>query len=60
VKVFWWQTGLHLEPESQNEFEALRLLVKSLNVVDVNHSVPRSPIDNSSDENSVGIVNELH
>ncbi len=30
MKVFWWQCGLHIEPEKSEESEALILLVDRL------------------------------
>jgi hypothetical protein len=30
MKVFWWQLGLHLEPETVEETKALRLLVDNV------------------------------
>jgi len=29
MKIFWWQLGLHLEPETSEESKALRLLVNN-------------------------------
>lgn len=34
MKVFWWQAGLHLEPETNEEREALVSLVNSVKMVD--------------------------
>ena len=30
MRIFWWQHGLHAEPESQEEADALVALVKSI------------------------------
>ncbi len=29
MKIFWWQLGVHLEPETPEENKALRLLVNN-------------------------------
>ena len=34
MKVFWWQGGLHLEPASQVERDAVIVLLKSIGVGD--------------------------
>ena len=31
MKIFWWETGIQIEPESQAETAALRLLLDSIN-----------------------------
>jgi hypothetical protein len=29
MKIFWWQAGLHIEPETKEEHKALNLLLGS-------------------------------
>lgn len=59
MKVFWWQTGLHIEPENKKEFQALLTLSESLNLVDVGQRVPGCPVANSGNQQSIASVNEL-
>ncbi len=60
MKVFWWQGGLHLEPESGEEAKALESIVTGLHVVDINQSVPSGPIEaNLGDKNSVIRMHEF-
>jgi len=35
VKVFWWQCGLHVEPENQAESDALILIWQSIRKTDI-------------------------
>ena len=44
MKVFWWQSGLHFEPESKKEFEALAILSESLNIGEFREKVESGPI----------------
>ena len=44
MKVFWWQGGLHLEPENSEDASALRVLSSSLHIVDVVKNVNTGPI----------------
>lgn len=55
MKVYWWQGGLHLEPESQEEREALHLLTSRLNFIDLREEVPSGPVGpvKGIDQNSV-------
>jgi hypothetical protein len=43
MKVFWWQGGLHLEPELSTESEALKVLTDNLKLVDISQDVPTGP-----------------
>jgi hypothetical protein len=45
MKVFWWQAGLHIQPEDKKEAELLVGFVESLKFVDINQGVPTGPID---------------
>ena len=58
MRVFWWQTGLHIEPENKKEFKALMLLTGSLHLIDLDQAVVGSPSANSGDQQSVIAVNE--
>jgi len=35
MKVFWWQAGLHIEPETDSERAALALIYDSLRKTDL-------------------------
>jgi hypothetical protein len=35
MKVFWWQDGVHFEPETKEESRALALLLDSMKVVSI-------------------------
>jgi hypothetical protein len=59
MKVFWWQTGLHVEPENSEEFEALRIVTRRLEIADLEQAVPGSPIADSGNQDSVGGVDKL-
>jgi hypothetical protein len=45
MKVFWWQGGLHLEPENKNEAQALVTVIESLNFIDIDQSSATSPLE---------------
>lgn len=59
MKVYWWQSGLHIEPENEKEFEALNLLAVSLNLIQIGEEIVRSPISSTNlcDEKSILSVN---
>ena len=42
MKVYWWQGGVHIEPESTKEREALLIIIESLNLIDV-HDIEGNP-----------------
>ena len=44
MKVYWWQSGLHLQPEDRAEDEALILLVDKLKLARVDHKIPTGPV----------------
>ena len=44
MKVYWWQGGVHIEPESQEEREALYFLTNKLNLVNLSHEIPAGPV----------------
>jgi hypothetical protein len=58
MKVFWWQSGLHFEPENENDSTALATLAEFLKIVDINHGSPTSPIANFGDQNAVVGMNK--
>jgi hypothetical protein len=35
MKVFWWQCGLHIEPENKEESAALQLLVDGIKMTSI-------------------------
>ena len=35
MKIFWWQGGLHIEPETKEERSALALLLESTNIISI-------------------------
>jgi hypothetical protein len=60
MKIFWWQGGLHIEPESKAEHEAIKILAESLNLVHVNPRLETGPITgNLCHDNTVIAVHEL-
>jgi hypothetical protein len=47
MKVYWWNGGLHLEPQNDAERSALVALtknVRTLELVQINSGVPTGPI----------------
>ena len=44
MKIYWWQDGIHIEPESAKERVALCNLTELLNLVQIGHGIERSPI----------------
>lgn len=51
MKVFWWQGGLHIEPENEQEVSALALL--GSHFVNVNQGVETRPIVELHNEKAV-------
>lgn len=45
MKAFWWQGGVHLEPDNEEEREVLRGFVKMLDLVEVHRKLP--PLERS-------------
>ena len=43
MKVYWWQGGIHIEPESAKEREALFYLTERLKLVQIGHGIEKSP-----------------
>ena len=35
MKVYWWQGGLHLEPENDEERKALQRITQDLKLIDL-------------------------
>lgn len=60
MRIFWLNGGLHVEPNDDAERSALSILAESLEFVDVDQGVPRSPIGivNARNEQSIVTVNE--
>ena len=44
MKMFWWQGGLHLEPKSKEEGEALELLTSNLQFTNLRNKIPSGPL----------------
>ena len=44
MKAYWWQAGIHLEPESKEEREYLAGLLAVLDCVRVGHQVESPPL----------------
>ncbi len=59
MRIFWWQGGLHVQPESDPERAALVLLSDSLNGVQINQGIPAGPGIDGRNEQSVIGVNKL-
>ena len=53
MKVYWWQAGLHFEPENEDDSMTLSNLAEFLKIIDIKHSIPASPVANQSDQNPV-------
>lgn len=53
MKVFWWQGGLHLEPENKTETDALTLLWEAKKESPAGSAEPSDSSDSSS-----SVVNE--
>ena len=47
MRVFWWQAGVHVEPENDEEREALQVLVDSLDVFDSRLESNSGPISDT-------------
>ena len=61
MKVYWWNGGLHVEPEDDTERTALGVVVDSLNVVEFDQEVLPRPVGviDPRDEHPVVGVDEL-
>ncbi len=44
MRAFWWQGGLHIDPQTPEDVEALRGFAATLNVTEVVHGFPDGPI----------------
>ena len=44
MKIFWWQGGVHIDPENQEEREALIVLLDNLKILDVKEIIPTPPL----------------
>lgn len=44
MKIYWWQAGVHIEPESDADRNTLVGFVNFLKVAQVEHQVPGGPI----------------
>jgi hypothetical protein len=61
MKLYWWQNGLHLEPESKKEFDALGVLMKELHFLNIDQDFVACPVNGDlADEQSVVDVNVVH
>ena len=65
MKIYWWQGGLHIEPQTDKEFAALAKVTEILegewlNGIKIYHSVPTGPVRGleSSNKKPVVRVNE--
>jgi hypothetical protein len=61
IRVFWWQGGLHLEPQTDEQRELLVSLCRFLELAKLGHQVHSSPAATVefSDEQAVVAVHEL-
>lgn len=58
MKVYWWQAGVHIEPESQEERKALYKTMGNLNLIDLRDKVQTGPsvsIDLDDQQPVVGV-----
>jgi len=44
IRVFWWQGGLHLEPQTDEQRELLVSLARVLELAEFDHQVHSGPI----------------
>ena len=44
MKIYWWQGGVHIEPESAKERESLCNFTEHLNISQIGPGIERSPI----------------
>lgn len=55
MKVTWWNGGLHIEPESQVEAEAMMLLLRSIkNEIPPEDDAPKRPDATQAGESDGG------
>jgi hypothetical protein len=61
IRVFWWQGGLHLEPQTDEQRQQLVSLLRVLGGVRVDHESHASPIGavHALDEKPIVGVHEL-
>ena len=43
MRIFWWQGGVHIHPETDEESDALLVITKSLESAQFNDGIPSSP-----------------
>lgn len=55
MKIYWWQAGLHFEPQTEEEFKALTDLSELFHFTEFGEKVESGPICSANliDENSV-------
>jgi hypothetical protein len=58
MKVYWWQAGLHFEPENESDSTALLVLSESLKLVQQTEQVDTGPI--SGDLGNYDSVGSVH
>jgi hypothetical protein len=44
MRLLWWQGGVHIEPETDSELQALDVLLRGLHVIETSEQVPSRPI----------------
>ena len=44
MKIYWWQDGVHVKPETEEEREALLVMTKNLDITNLIDEVPTSPV----------------
>ncbi len=45
MKIYWWQDGIHVKPETQEERNALVVLSGSLNIANLAEQILTGPED---------------
>lgn len=60
MKIFWWQAGVHVEPENKAERKWLYAMTQMLKRGDINIKEPTTPVPGfqSGDEKTVTRSNE--
>ena len=53
MKMYWWQEGLHIDPESEKDRGLLLLIWKALCLIQINHRVPGGRVAHTGDQQFV-------
>ena len=60
MKVYWWQAGLHFEPENERDSGALAVLAESLKLGQIAEEINAGPVSGDlGNEKPISVVNVL-